>query len=128
MDVPPGWYASGVPGEERWWSGVEWTDFTRPIGGPKPKGIQPGGTVTGSIVGGSIAGAITLSIFGTALLAMLGNPLLGFGGFVVGLGAAALTTLAFYNAHLLTKRDRERAARTAVAQAQGPGAQPTPGQ
>jgi hypothetical protein len=128
MDVPPGWYASGVPGEERWWSGVEWTEFTRPIGGVKKKGLEPGGTFVGSLVAGIVIAPLVASMWLGVLLLGLANPLQGFGVSIMALGGTALNFLAFYNAYLLSKRDKERAARTAAAVAQGPGAQPTPEQ
>jgi hypothetical protein len=128
MDVPPGWYASGIPGEERWWSGVEWTEFTRPIGGVKKKGIEPGGTFVGSLVAGIVLTPLVASMWVAALLLGLANPLQGFAASIIALGGTALDGLAFYNAYLLSKRDKERAARTAAALNQVEGAPPTPGQ
>jgi len=128
MDVPPGWYASGVPGEERWWSGVEWTDFTRPIGGAKKKGIEPGGTFTGSIVAGVLVAPLVASMWVAALLLVFTNPLMGFGAVIIALGGTALNALAFYNAYLLSKRDKERAARALEAQSRPAGSAPTPAQ
>ncbi|WP_441905869.1 DUF2510 domain-containing protein [Microbacterium sp.] len=32
MNAQPGWYDAGVPGQERWWDGVQWTAHERPVG------------------------------------------------------------------------------------------------
>lgn len=33
MSAQPGWYDAGVPGQERWWDGTQWTAHERPAAG-----------------------------------------------------------------------------------------------
>ncbi|WCO65662.1 DUF2510 domain-containing protein [Iamia majanohamensis] len=40
---PAGWYPSGVPGEQRYWDGAQWTEHTAPVAtpGPPPSTLPP---------------------------------------------------------------------------------------
>lgn len=36
MSAQPGWYDAGVPGQERWWDGTQWTAYERVAGAAVP--------------------------------------------------------------------------------------------
>jgi len=117
--VPPGWYAAGVAGEERWWSGVDWTEHRRPIGQAAPGGPKPPMVFHGSYVGSIIAGAfcipVALGILVAAALMFLGNPILGVLAFLLAICAGALAFLGFFNAAGLKRQEAHRAAATGEA-------------
>ena len=81
VQAPPGWYSNGVAGEERWWSGVDWTAHARPA----PVHVVPGqgtpstfwsGSKNGSLVGAVVCAVIAvLAGFGT-LLALLSGTIM----------------------------------------------------
>ncbi|MCX6502407.1 MAG: DUF2510 domain-containing protein [Microbacterium sp.] len=41
--APPGWYDTGVPGEQGWWDGLAWTPHRRPAAAvpPPPAPVTP---------------------------------------------------------------------------------------
>lgn len=41
VSAQPGWYDAGVPGQERWWDGTQWTAHERAVPGVTPVGMQP---------------------------------------------------------------------------------------
>ena len=79
--APPGWYADGVSGDERWWSGVDWTAHTRPTPPPVASGQGTPSTFWTGSKNGSLIGAIVcamiavLAAFGT-LLALLSGTIM----------------------------------------------------
>jgi hypothetical protein len=51
--VPPGWYPDqNLPGQQRWWDGIQWTDHVQPpYSAAEPFAIAkaPAGTATGTV-------------------------------------------------------------------------------
>ncbi|WP_460774502.1 hypothetical protein [Microbacterium sp. GXF7504] len=41
---PPGWYDTGVPGEQGWWDGMQWTPHRRPAPPAQTPAPQPAAT------------------------------------------------------------------------------------
>ena len=116
--VPPGWYSGGVAGEERWWSGAEWTEHRRPIAQFAPPAKPPmvfHGSYVGSIIAGAFCIPVALGILVAAALMFLGNPILGFLAFLLAICAGALAFLGFFNAAGLKRQEAQRAAATGEA-------------
>jgi len=111
--VPPGWYSAGVAGEERWWSGIDWTEHRRPVVQSTPATKPPmvfHGSYVGSIFAGAFCIPVALGILVAGLLMFLGNPILGFLAFLLALCAGALSFLGFFNAAGLKRQEAQRAA------------------
>lgn len=138
--APPGWYAAGVAGEDRWWDGVQWTPHTRPVG-PVPSTAPPayGGAGaqtqagapasgapasgaparqlwgTGSPEGSIAAGVIAAVLVLVALLVSIGflaadRPVQGIAGIAMSIVGLALPIVAFINAAVGFRLRRERQA------------------
>jgi hypothetical protein len=81
VQAAPGWYPSGVAGEERWWSGADWTAYTRPTPVPVVSTQRPSafwsGSKTGSLVGAIVCAVIAVIAvfagFGTFLALLAGT-------------------------------------------------------
>lgn len=80
VQAPPGWYPSGVPGEERWWSGVDWTEHARPT----PAVVAPGertvnafwtGSKDGSLIGAIVCVVVAVGAGFATLLALLAGTI-----------------------------------------------------
>jgi hypothetical protein len=78
VQAAPGWYPSGVAGEERWWSGADWTAHARPTPVPIVSTQRPSafwsGSKTGSLVGAIVCAVIAVFAgFGTLLALLAGT-------------------------------------------------------
>ena len=61
--VPAGWYATQLPGEERWWDGGAWTSHTRPA----PTTQQAVPSLRTELRRGSKEGSLIMAIFAAVL-------------------------------------------------------------
>ncbi|MGV8885787.1 MAG: DUF2510 domain-containing protein [Microbacteriaceae bacterium] len=92
---PPGWYSGGVVGQERWWSGTEWTEHYRATSPATPR-IRATGNVTGSLIGGIVGLCVAFFALVATLLALFSGSFFvifpPFFAFIIcgGVGAWAL--------------------------------------
>lgn len=112
VSVPPGWYAGGVAGEERWWDGAAWTGHVRSSAAPLVWGVRWAGNADASLVVGIIVALLALPAFGVAFLTLhsggfLASLLPGFAGLVF----LVLGALAIVNSFGVRRQDAWAAAR-----------------
>ena len=114
VTVAPGWYAGGVPGEERWWDGAAWTGHVRSSAAPLVWGVRWAGNADASLVVGIIVALLALPAFGAAFLTLLSSGFLasllpGFAGLVF----LVLGALAIVNSFGVRRQDAWATARAA---------------
>ena len=110
VQAPPGWYPSGVPGEERWWSGVDWAAHARSTPEPAVVGQRPASTFWSGSKDGSLAGAIVCAViavgagFGT-LLALLSGTIMFLAPALCMIACAAFAVILFLNYRGLSRNE-----------------------
>jgi hypothetical protein len=110
VQTPPGWYPSGVPGEERWWSGVDWTAHARPTPAPvAPVQGTPStfwsGSKNGSLIGAIVCAVIAVFAgFGT-LLALLGGTIMFLAPALCMVACIAFAVILFLNYRGLSRNE-----------------------
>ena len=104
----PGWYSAGVAGQERWWSGTEWTEYVRPT--PYSEKWDRPGWGANPEVTVALAVLCVLMFLGFQLVVLSfllnGDAVRGIGGFVVTLGFLALAVIAALSARIGFRRKR----------------------
>jgi hypothetical protein len=106
--VAPGWYDAGVAGQQRWWTGNEWSDLTRPA--PYSEkwdrpgwGANPEVTVVLAILSGLLFFALQVIVLG---FLVSGDVVRGVGGFLISLAAPIFCILGIMSARVGFRRRR----------------------
>jgi len=115
VQTPPGWYPSGVPGEERWWSGVDWTTHVRPTPSPavadqRAPGTSWTGNKNGSLVGAIVCSAVAIPAALATLLALLSGTIMFLAPAFCTLVCIGLAVLLFLNYRGLSRNERATSA------------------
>jgi len=107
--VPPGWYPSGVHGEERWWSGVDWTGHTRPASLPVVAGQRAGtfwaGSKNGSLIGAIVCAAIAVMAACGTLLAVYARTIMFLAPALCMVACIAFAVILFLNYRGLSRNE-----------------------
>lgn len=106
--LAPGWYDAGVPAQQRWWNGVEWTEHVRPTPYSEKWDRRGWGQNPEAMVAIAIACGV---LFAGSLLIVLGFLLSGeyLGGifaFLISLGLPTFAILAVISARIGFRRRR----------------------
>jgi hypothetical protein len=110
VHAPPGWYPSAIEGEERWWSGVDWTAHARPtpvpvVPGPRATGTVWSGSKNGSLIGGVVCAVIAVfAAFGT-LLALLSGTIMFLASALCMVACIAFSVILFLNYRGLSRNE-----------------------
>jgi hypothetical protein len=109
VQVPPGWYPSGVAGEERWWSGVDWTAHARPTPVPVVSAQRPSafwsGSKTGSLVGAIVCSVIAVFSAFATLLALLAGTIMFLAPALCMVASIAFGVILFLNYRGLSRNE-----------------------
>jgi hypothetical protein len=110
VQAPPGWYPNGAPGEERWWSGVDWTGHSRQA----PEPVAPGqrgastfwsGSKTGSLVGAVVCAVIAFFAAIGTLLALLSGTIMFLAPALCMVACIAFSVILFLNYRGLSRNE-----------------------
>jgi hypothetical protein len=106
--VAPGWYQAGIAGQQRWWTGTEWSEITRPT--PYSEkwdrpgwGANPEVMVVLAALCGVLFIAVQIIVLG--FLAS-GDIVRGLGGFLISLAAPTFSIVCVMSARIGFRRRR----------------------
>lgn len=104
--VSPGWYEAGEPGQQRWWSGVAWTDQVRASPYSEKWDRRGWGANPEVMVALAVIAFIVFLMLQFIVVNFLlsGDLLRGGFGFVITLGLPALAIIAIMSARIGFRR------------------------
>jgi hypothetical protein len=109
VQAAPGWYPSGVAGEERWWSGADWTAHTRPTPVPVVSTHRPStfwsGSKTGSLIGAIVCAVVAVLAGLGTLLALLAGPIMFLAPALCMVACIAFAVILFLNYRGLSRNE-----------------------
>jgi len=107
--TPPGWYNSGIPGEERWWDGQAWTASARPAAsGIVAPNTFWRGSKDGSLIGAILCGVFALVAFIATMLALLSGSITFLAPALATLAGLAFAVILFLNYRGLSRYEALR--------------------
>jgi len=121
--TPPGWYAGGTTGEERWWDGVAWTAYARPAAPPMT--VVPrtstfwSGSKDGSLVAAILCAVLTIPSLLATVFALLSGSIMFLAPGLAFCVFVAFAIIMFLNWRGLSSNER-------IRREQGTMVQPTP--
>jgi hypothetical protein len=110
VQAPPGWYPSGVPGEERWWTGSGWTAHARPAPGPVVPGQRASNTFRSGSKNGSLVGAIVCAVIAVVagfatLIALFSETVMFLAPALCSVACLAFSVILFFNYRSLSRAE-----------------------
>jgi hypothetical protein len=106
--VPPGWYDAVVAGQQRWWTGNEWSDLTRPAPFSE-KWDRPGWGANPEVmvVLAILCGVLFFALLANALWFLLSGELVrGVGSLLISLAAPTFSIICVMSARIGFRRQR----------------------